>query len=183
MWVPVAVWQPCELLYSCYLLTYLLTEYEHYYNWQSYLPAIKLGSASPPTRARDAYKTLGTALLGYWVPFSPQSSLRNSHRWNEDCIQRYVLTVPHSWHASVGQNASNRCWKRLQRRRLRIASKHYMLEHSNSRFESILFDSLCSTICTYRYVPSFNTCFVYSEVWRHSWLQASQADSRQFRSQ
>ena len=22
MWVPVAVWQPCELLYSCYLLTY-----------------------------------------------------------------------------------------------------------------------------------------------------------------
>ena len=58
--------------------------------------------------------------------------------------ERYVLTVPHSWHASDGQNASNRCWKRLQRRRLRIASKHYMLEHSNSRFESILFDSLCS---------------------------------------
>jgi len=26
MWVPVAVWQPCELLYTCYLLTYLLTE-------------------------------------------------------------------------------------------------------------------------------------------------------------
>jgi len=26
MWVPVAVWQPCELLYTCYLLlTYLLT--------------------------------------------------------------------------------------------------------------------------------------------------------------
>jgi len=24
MWVPVAVWQPCELLYTCYLLTYLL---------------------------------------------------------------------------------------------------------------------------------------------------------------
>ena len=23
MWVPVAVWQPCELLYTCYLLTYL----------------------------------------------------------------------------------------------------------------------------------------------------------------
>jgi len=23
MWVPVAVWQPCELLYACYLLTYL----------------------------------------------------------------------------------------------------------------------------------------------------------------
>ena len=22
MWVPVAVWQPCELLYTCYLLTY-----------------------------------------------------------------------------------------------------------------------------------------------------------------
>jgi len=26
MWVPVAVWQPCELLYTCYLLTYLLTK-------------------------------------------------------------------------------------------------------------------------------------------------------------
>ena len=25
MRVPVAVWQPCELLYTCYLLTYLLT--------------------------------------------------------------------------------------------------------------------------------------------------------------
>ena len=25
MCVPVAVWQPCELLYTCYLLTYLLT--------------------------------------------------------------------------------------------------------------------------------------------------------------
>ena len=25
MWVPVAVWQPCELLYTCYLLTYLLS--------------------------------------------------------------------------------------------------------------------------------------------------------------
>ena len=25
MWVPVAVWQLCELLYTCYLLTYLLT--------------------------------------------------------------------------------------------------------------------------------------------------------------
>ena len=25
MWVPVAVWQPCELLYTCYLLIYLLT--------------------------------------------------------------------------------------------------------------------------------------------------------------
>ena len=28
MWhvsIPVAVWQPCELLYTCYLLTYLLT--------------------------------------------------------------------------------------------------------------------------------------------------------------
>jgi len=25
MWVPVVVWQPCELLYTCYLLTYLLT--------------------------------------------------------------------------------------------------------------------------------------------------------------
>ena len=25
MWVPVAVWQPCELLYICYLLTYNLT--------------------------------------------------------------------------------------------------------------------------------------------------------------
>jgi len=25
MFVPVAVWQPCELLYTCYLLTYLLT--------------------------------------------------------------------------------------------------------------------------------------------------------------
>ena len=24
MRVPVAVWQPCELLYTCYLLTYLL---------------------------------------------------------------------------------------------------------------------------------------------------------------
>jgi len=24
MWVPVAVWQPCELLYTCYLLTYLV---------------------------------------------------------------------------------------------------------------------------------------------------------------
>ena len=23
MWVPVAVWQPCELLYTCYFLTYL----------------------------------------------------------------------------------------------------------------------------------------------------------------
>ena len=23
MWVPVAVWQPCELLYTCYLLTHL----------------------------------------------------------------------------------------------------------------------------------------------------------------
>ena len=22
MWVPIAVWQPCELLYTCYLLTY-----------------------------------------------------------------------------------------------------------------------------------------------------------------
>jgi len=27
MWVPVAVWQPCELLYTCYLLTYLLCGY------------------------------------------------------------------------------------------------------------------------------------------------------------
>ena len=27
MWVPVAVWQPCELLYVCYLLTYLLTRF------------------------------------------------------------------------------------------------------------------------------------------------------------
>jgi len=26
MWVPVAVWQPCELLYTCYLLTYTSTE-------------------------------------------------------------------------------------------------------------------------------------------------------------
>jgi len=25
MWVPVAVWQPCELLYTCYLLTYTHT--------------------------------------------------------------------------------------------------------------------------------------------------------------
>jgi len=25
MWFPVAVWQPCELLYTCYLLTYLHT--------------------------------------------------------------------------------------------------------------------------------------------------------------
>jgi len=25
MWVPVSVWQPCELLYTCYLLTYLLS--------------------------------------------------------------------------------------------------------------------------------------------------------------
>ena len=25
MWVPVAVWQPCELLYTCYLLTFLVT--------------------------------------------------------------------------------------------------------------------------------------------------------------
>ena len=24
MWVPVAVWQPCELLYTCYLLTYFV---------------------------------------------------------------------------------------------------------------------------------------------------------------
>jgi len=24
MWVPVTVWQPCELLYTCYVLTYLL---------------------------------------------------------------------------------------------------------------------------------------------------------------
>ena len=25
MWVPVAVWQPCELLYTCYLLTYFVS--------------------------------------------------------------------------------------------------------------------------------------------------------------
>jgi len=29
MWVPVAVWQPCELLYTCYLLTCLLTYFLH----------------------------------------------------------------------------------------------------------------------------------------------------------
>ena len=30
MWVPIAVWQPCELLYTCYLLTYLLYLHTHY---------------------------------------------------------------------------------------------------------------------------------------------------------
>jgi len=34
MWVPVAVWQPCELLYTCYLLTYFILCFELKLNWE-----------------------------------------------------------------------------------------------------------------------------------------------------
>ena len=32
MWVPVPVWQPCELLYTCYLLTYIGCAHTHPFN-------------------------------------------------------------------------------------------------------------------------------------------------------
>ena len=34
MWVPVAVWQPCKLLYTCYLLTYLPFLWETLKPWK-----------------------------------------------------------------------------------------------------------------------------------------------------
>jgi len=37
MWVPVAVWQPCELLYTCYLLT---TQFINLTKWQSTRPIL-----------------------------------------------------------------------------------------------------------------------------------------------
>ena len=54
MWVPVAVWQLCELLYTCYLLTYLRYDTRCYFNVRSKadisqlnLPHGKVSSVNP----------------------------------------------------------------------------------------------------------------------------------------
>ena len=64
MWVPVAVWQPCELLYTCYLLTYLLCVYVNRLSQAGVCKAAGQFTVAASRAGRAAWQCTTAAILG-----------------------------------------------------------------------------------------------------------------------
>ena len=66
MLVPVAVWQPCELPYTCYLLTYLLTYLQLLVRWH-----VREGENVPHSKKQivRAAATLAAMVSRQWARF------------------------------------------------------------------------------------------------------------------
>ena len=196
MWVPVAVWLPCELLYTCYLLTVTC-----YYQHDQYARHANLWSAPRFTACgnRKGFENLfredrlcGRCSNRQWNQSPPKQwrsverhqradeSVRLLHaikcgRYAGRMVDGRVNDAPTAWSARWidsmhgGGGGVNKTGavndRRTRHRKCRTsrsralladtssAANHqwcigggYTLEHSNSRFESNRFDSLCESI-------------------------------------
>ena len=79
MWVPVAVWQPCELLYTCFLLTYLRSD-------QHRLAQVR-------SRASAGFWLGGQCPLAAWGEKKLKIWLRNGAFWSISDLNKHVVSI------------------------------------------------------------------------------------------
>ena len=135
MSVPVAVWQPCQLLYTCYLLTYLLRRLRAKFHY----------TRARPDRTRPGSPTKSAVSLN---PTQPNHGTQPMSIAGTATLRTHCYQLQHSADNNVGKLAT-------------IWNKYY--NYVILRFRSQhAFDILCSlTRCVYLFLLFFFKFLVF----------------------